>query len=202
MVFRPGRGRGPVVVTEIGVLRAGREDQVVVGNAAALGDHLAPRRVDARHLAEHDIDVPRARQDAADRRGDVGRREPGGRHLIEQRLEQVIVVLVDDGDVERLPASALAADSPPKPAPTMTTRGLVMAISPYGPSLSSHMGAAGLRPAIGRIVSSCARCAKRTANGDENEPLESAGRGDPRADHGRAQRRGPAARGCGELRRV
>ena len=48
-----GRGRGPVVMAEIGVLRAGREDQVVEGDAAAFGDHLAPRGVDAGDLAEH-----------------------------------------------------------------------------------------------------------------------------------------------------
>ena len=99
--LQPGRGGGPVVVAEIGVLRAGREDQVVERDAAAFGDHHALRDVDAGDLAEHDIHVPRARQDAADRRGDLGRREPGGRDLIEQRLEQVIIVLVDDGDVER-----------------------------------------------------------------------------------------------------
>ena len=60
-----------------------------------------PRDVDAGDLAEHDVDVLRARQNAADRRGDVGGRKSGGRDLIEQRLEQVIVVLVDDRDVER-----------------------------------------------------------------------------------------------------
>ena len=44
--LQPGRGGGPVVVTEIGVLRAGREDQVVERDAAAFGDHHALRDVD------------------------------------------------------------------------------------------------------------------------------------------------------------
>ena len=48
----------------------------------------------------------------------------GGRDLVEQRLEQVVVLAVDQRDPQ--PAarrSALAAFSPPNPPPTMTTRG-------------------------------------------------------------------------------
>ena len=100
--LQPRSAGGPFVVTEIGVLRAGRENQDVVGNAPAVGEHLAPLGVDSRDLAKDHVDVLLARQNAADRRGDVGGRKPRGRDLIEQRLEQVIVVLVDDGDVEWL----------------------------------------------------------------------------------------------------
>ena len=59
MVFRPGACGGPLVVAEIGVVRAGGEDQVVEGNAPAFGDHLAPSGVDAGDLAQHHIDVLR-----------------------------------------------------------------------------------------------------------------------------------------------
>jgi hypothetical protein len=89
-------------VAEIGVLRAGRQNERIIGNAAAFGDHLAPRGVDAGHLTQHHVDVLLAAQNAADRRGDFGRRKSGGCDLIEQRLEQVIVVLVDHRDVEWL----------------------------------------------------------------------------------------------------
>jgi hypothetical protein len=37
----------------------------------------------------------------ADRRGNVRRRQSGGRHLIEQGLEQMVIMLVDNGDVDR-----------------------------------------------------------------------------------------------------
>ena len=61
----------------------------------------------------------------ADRGCDVGRRKSRGRDLVEQRLEQVVVLTVDDDDVDRRPLrSALAAVRPAKPAPTMTMRGL------------------------------------------------------------------------------
>ena len=46
--LQAGRERRPVVVTEIGVPRAGRDDQIVVGNAPAFGDHLVARGVDRR----------------------------------------------------------------------------------------------------------------------------------------------------------
>ena len=42
--LQAGRERRPVVVTEIGVLRAGREDQIVERDAAAFGDDFAAAR--------------------------------------------------------------------------------------------------------------------------------------------------------------
>ncbi len=60
----------------------------------------------------------------AHRRGDRGRRQAGGRHLVEQRLEQVVVGLVDDGDVDRRRRCSLrAASRPPKPQPMITMWG-------------------------------------------------------------------------------
>ena len=100
--LQPRSAGGPFAVTEVGVPRAGRENQDVVGNAPAVGENLAPFRVDSRDLAKDDVDVLLARENTADRRRDVGGRKPRGRDLIEQRLEQMIVVLIDDGDVEWL----------------------------------------------------------------------------------------------------
>jgi hypothetical protein len=39
-------------------------------------------------------------QDDPDRLGDIGRRQYGGRDLIQERLEQVIIVAVDHGDID------------------------------------------------------------------------------------------------------
>ena len=66
----------------------------------AAQSHPPRRDVDAGHLAEKHLDVLLARQHAADRLGDIGRRQRRGRHLIEQRHEQVVVVAVDDRDVD------------------------------------------------------------------------------------------------------
>ena len=47
-----------------------------------------------------------------------------GRHLIEQRLEAMMVLRVDQRHVDRgVGAGSWSPSSPPKPAPTMTTRG-------------------------------------------------------------------------------
>ncbi len=48
------------------------------------------------------LDVRRAPELDADRHGDVGRVEAGGRDLIEQRLEQVMVAVVDEDDAKAL----------------------------------------------------------------------------------------------------
>ena len=99
------------------------------------GDHLAPRRVDAGHLAEHHIDVLRARQNAADRRGDIGRRKAGGRHLVEQRLEQVIIVPVDHRDVEGAAGERFRGGQPAKPGTddddTLVHGGFPVATRPF-----------------------------------------------------------------------
>src|SRR5262249_49704620 len=79
--LQPRRIGGPIVVAEIGVLRAGRDDQVVEGNAAPVRKDLATLEIDAGHLCEHDADVRLRAEDRADRRSDIGRREAGGRRL-------------------------------------------------------------------------------------------------------------------------
>ena len=40
------------------------------------------------------------RQDDPDRLGDIGRRQYGGRDLVQERLEQVIIVAVEYGDID------------------------------------------------------------------------------------------------------
>ncbi len=102
-------------MTEISVLRAGGDDQIVEGNAAPLGDHRAPLDIDAAHLRQHDIDVVGMAENAADRRGDVRRREARGRHLVQERLKQMVIVLIDQGDVERRAGEVLRRAQPAEP---------------------------------------------------------------------------------------
>ena len=102
MRLEAGRMRGPFVAAEIAVARAGREDQpVIVERArrcrAARCSGRASTPVD---LVEQHADVARFGEDRADRRGDVGRRQGGGRDLVEQGLEQVMVAPVDQRDVD------------------------------------------------------------------------------------------------------
>jgi hypothetical protein len=104
-VFDPlqARCKGlPIVVAEIGVTRAGSEDEIVVAHTpSTLDQDLACHDVDPFDGAEHDRDVAVPPDDAADGRGDVCRGQACRRHLIEQRLEKVIVLAVDDDDLNR-----------------------------------------------------------------------------------------------------
>ncbi len=90
-------------MAEIGVPGAGREHQVVEGQAAlAVDEHRMAGPIDAGDPAELDRGVGLAAQDRADRPGDVGGRQGGGRDLVEQRLEQMVVALIDHGHLDRL----------------------------------------------------------------------------------------------------
>ena len=99
-LLQAGRDALPVVVAEIGVPRAGRQDQVVVG-------HACDRRArSVRRSVSTPLTLPSSTWTLAARRrmariGEAicGRRQAGGRDLVEQRLEQMVVAAVDDGDV-------------------------------------------------------------------------------------------------------
>ena len=54
-------------------------------------------------------------KDAADRLRDFGRGEAGGRHLIQQRLEQVMILPIDEGDVRARVAEGLTEGQPSEP---------------------------------------------------------------------------------------
>ena len=92
---------GPVVVAEIGMGRARRHDQDVVIDEPSASTTRFSRHVDGRGVGQHHRDVRLMAEDPADRRGDVRRAERGGRHLVEQRLEQVVIGPVDDRDSHR-----------------------------------------------------------------------------------------------------
>ena len=61
----------------------------------------APRHRSLVHLRQQHRDVLLLAQDPADRRRDVAGRQRRGRHLIEQRLEQVVVVAIEQRDPDR-----------------------------------------------------------------------------------------------------
>ena len=81
-------------------LRAEREDEVVVGRRLQLAErHLARVEVDRGDLVLVDAHVVLLVEEVADRMADRRLLEETRRHLVEQRLEGVVVVLVDDHDV-------------------------------------------------------------------------------------------------------
>ena len=97
--LQAGRVRRPFVVAEIRVRRARADEQRVVGDRRAVRElHAARGLVDADDLAHQHGDVALPAQDVAQRRGDVGRGQAGGRHLVKQGLEQMVVAAVDQRD--------------------------------------------------------------------------------------------------------
>ena len=89
---------------EVAVTRSGRDDQIVVleRDAAAVSriDDDAPTiAVDAGDLAEEHRRVPLRLQDAAYRRGNLCGAQNRRRDLVQERLEQVMVLPVDQDHV-------------------------------------------------------------------------------------------------------
>ena len=99
-VFKPGRVRLPLVVAEIGVTRAGREHERVVADLARR-PRAAPRARSAStpdDRAEQRGDVLALAKELTDRPGDFRGGERCRPDLVEQRLKQMVVALIDDGD--------------------------------------------------------------------------------------------------------
>jgi hypothetical protein len=109
----------PIVVTEVGMRRACRDHEIVVRNWTRAGLNGSPCEVDAADLRHQHRRIALLPQDVPDRPSDLGRRQRGGRDLVEQRLEAMMVLTIDYGHVdghaiERLrcfePAEACADD--------------------------------------------------------------------------------------------
>ena len=78
--------------------RTGGEDQVVVVEAALVEHEATLRDVDAVDAGQDGAGVVLVADDGADRVGDVAGVEGRRRDLVQQRLEQVVVAAIDDGD--------------------------------------------------------------------------------------------------------
>ena len=92
----------PFVMAEIGVPRAGGEDERVIGHGViAVEQHAAVLRVDADHSRKQRRHLGPVVHQIADRPGDLGCGQGSGRDLVEQRLKQVMVAAVDQGDLNR-----------------------------------------------------------------------------------------------------
>ena len=105
----------PVDVPEIGLLRAGCDDQVIERDAVPFAYHFVARGVDAGNVRQHDAHIEPAAKHGSDRPCDVGRRQRRGRDLVEQWLKEVIIVTVDQGDVERSSGQGLRCGEPAEP---------------------------------------------------------------------------------------
>ena len=114
--LQPGRERAPLVVTEIGVGRTGGENQEVVAHLAVRQDYPSPVDVHAAQFREQYFDVGLPPENPPDRGGDVARGERRACHLVEERLENVIIPAVQDGDADRSPTERAGRVEAPEPA--------------------------------------------------------------------------------------
>ena len=104
-IFKALQARGkalPFRVPEIGMARASRKNQIIVGKIEVARMNNALVHINRLHFGQHNFDVLAFVQNRAHRRGDVSRRECGSRNLIKERLKEVVIGTVDDNELNVL----------------------------------------------------------------------------------------------------
>jgi hypothetical protein len=91
----------PVIVPEIRVGGPGRDHQVIVSNRPRTGVHATRVDIDASHLLHPHGDVALPAHDVPQRRGDIGAGQRRTGHLVQQRLEHVMVGAIDQRHAHR-----------------------------------------------------------------------------------------------------
>ena len=105
--FQAGRMGGPAVVAEVAMACPGREHQEVIADVLAVHDDVFVCAINGRDGPQQHPGVALAPDQASNRPGDIGRRQTGRRHLVEQGLKEVVVLAVDQGDVRWRPGKPL-----------------------------------------------------------------------------------------------
>ena len=102
--LQPRRVHGPVVVAEVAVRGTGGDDEMVVGQRLVFVEQHAARghvEADDFGLQDRQVAAPHlAAQRVADRCAHRRRAHAGGRDLVQQRLEQVVVGAVHERDFD------------------------------------------------------------------------------------------------------
>ena len=114
MRLKSRRLHGPLVPSEVRMVGPGGQDEIIVWKSQRAGDDLPRLKIEAFDSAKDDAHIGSAGKNAADGPGDIGGGKCGRRHLIEQRLEQVIIALVDERHIDRLVRKAFRGRKPSK----------------------------------------------------------------------------------------
>ena len=96
-LHRIGVARNALVAEEIR-RRTSRKHEVIVGDLTVLRDQHAPILIDTKRLRHKEIDIVVVLEELACGVGDLRRREYSRTHLIEQRLEQMIIMPIHKRD--------------------------------------------------------------------------------------------------------
>ena len=86
--------------------RAGGDDQRVVRELRAVEMNEPIVDIEAADIAQQHFAVRLPLENRPQRRGDICRRQPAGRHLVQQRLKQMKIAAIDERDYVRVPAAA------------------------------------------------------------------------------------------------
>ena len=116
--FEPWRQPRPVIVAEIGVLRSGRQDQVIVALVRPkAGLDPLPSHIDADDLVEQYRGVLLIAQNSSDRLRNIGRGQRGCRYLVKERLEQMVIATVNHRHIDRCARELAGRLKPTKAGP-------------------------------------------------------------------------------------
>ncbi len=114
-----GRPLGEMVVAEVRLAGACGDDQAVVRGDVRVAEQLRgdgfAREVDVGGFAEQHLGVLLLAQDHPGRRRDLTGRDDAGRHLVQQRLEQVVGGLGDHLDIDVGALERLGGGQPAEP---------------------------------------------------------------------------------------
>ena len=103
-----GGQRTPFLPAEIGAARSGGQDELVIAVVLAVEHHLAGLGIDIDHLSQQDLNIGRIAHHLTQGGGDIGLRHQSRSHLIQQRLEEVEVAFIDQGDAHWLTRETMA----------------------------------------------------------------------------------------------
>ena len=134
--FHAGREFGEMVLPEIGLAGAGRDDEAVVRRPVALAEqlryHIAPGQVDLHDIAEQYLRVALVAKYPPGGRRDLALGQNAGGDLVEQWLEQVMLGASDHRYVDRRMLERLGRRDP-----TETRTNHDDAMSPASPVCSA-----------------------------------------------------------------
>src|SRR5579872_1303631 len=99
--LQAGRVRLPIIVAKVGMAGSGGDDEVVIRHIEIGQADDAICEVKVLYLAEQHFNIVVVANDPADRRSNLPRRNSGGRYLIEQGLESMVVAAVNKRDTHR-----------------------------------------------------------------------------------------------------
>ena len=102
-------------MSKVGVSGAGGDDQIVVVDLQIDCLHFFRRDVHGLNFGKDYFHVLAFAQHGANRRSNVGRRECGCRHLIEQRLKEMVICAVDHSDAHIFARQSFCSLEPAKP---------------------------------------------------------------------------------------